>query len=148
MSLKQENAILSFKSGFNCAQSVLRAFSSDLKIDESQALNMASGFGGGMGRLQSTCGAVTGAFMVIGLYNSLAIQLSENRNDITAKMIQDFEAKFKLKHESTVCKDLIKCNLNTLEGQRQFKDLNLHENVCQKCISDAVGLLEEVVKRV
>jgi C_GCAxxG_C_C family probable redox protein len=37
------------------------------------ALKIASGFGGGMGRLAETCGAVTGAFMVLGLkYGSAA----------------------------------------------------------------------------
>ena len=145
MSLKKETAIDSFESGYNCAQSVLKAFSEELHLNEAQAMNMASGFGAGMGRLQETCGAVTGAFMVIGLYNSLAFQLNENRNDITAKMIQDFESNFKAKHGSTACNELINCNLNTEEGQLTFQEKNLHEKVCQRCIGDAIELLEEVV---
>jgi len=145
MNTKKEKALEAFVSGHNCAQSILKAFSKDLKLDEVQALNMASGFGAGMGRLQETCGAVTGAFMVIGLYNSLAFQLNENRNDITAKMIQDFESNFKAKHGSTACNELINCNLNTEEGQLTFQEKNLHEKVCQRCIGDAIELLEEVV---
>lgn len=146
MSLEKETAIDSFESGYNCAQSVLKAFSEELHLNEAQAMNMASGFGAGMGRLQETCGAVTGAFMVIGLYNSLAFQLNENRNDITSKMIQEFETRFKSKHGTTACKELLNCDLNTEEGQSMFQEKNLHKKVCQKCITDAVDLLVDVVK--
>ncbi len=146
MSIKKDQAIDSFESGLNCAQSVLKAFSKDLSLNESQAMNMASGFGAGMGRLQETCGAVTGAYMVIGLYNSLAFQLNENRNDVTTAMIQEFETRFKTIHGTTACKELLNCDLNTDEGQSMFQEKNLHKKVCQKCISDAVDLLVEVVK--
>lgn len=43
-------------------------FASDLGIDEKTALKISSGFGGGMACAE-TCGAVTGAYMVIGLKN-------------------------------------------------------------------------------
>jgi len=60
-------AINSFRSGYNCAQSVLYAFKDDFDFDENLALDISVGFGGGMERLQEKCGAVTGAFMVMGL---------------------------------------------------------------------------------
>jgi len=142
---KVEIAIEAFESGLNCAQSVVKAFAEDLKIEESQALEMASGFGAGMGRLQNTCGAVTGAFMVIGLNNSLAIQLKEERTDNTNQMIQDFEKRFVGAHESSQCKDLIQCDLNTQEGQKYFKEEQLKEFVCENCIFSAVRILEEVM---
>lgn len=142
---KVEIAIEAFETGSNCAQSVVKAFAKDLKIEESQALQMASGFGAGMGRLQKTCGAVTGAFMIIGLNNSLAIQLDEERNDKTSLMIQEFESLFVGAHQSTRCKDLIKCDLNTEEGQQYYKEEKLGELVCQNCIFNAVRILEEVM---
>lgn len=139
---KQNTAQESFNSGFNCAQSVLKAFSSELGMNEIQAIIMASGFGAGMGRLQKTCGAVTGAVMVIGLSNNLSIQLAENRNDLTIQMIQDFEDQFIKRHGSTQCKELIKCDLNTKEGQKKFREQNIKENVCGSCIQTAVSILE------
>jgi C_GCAxxG_C_C family probable redox protein len=142
---KVEIAVEAFTSGSNCAQSVVKAFAEDLKINEAQALQMASGFGAGMGRLQKTCGAVTGAFMVIGLNNSLAIQLDEERKDKTNQMIQDFESRFQGAHHSTNCKELINCDLNTEEGQQYFKEEKLGAFVCQNCIFNAVRILEEVM---
>lgn len=142
---KVEIAIEAFETGNNCAQSVIKAFAKDLNINESQALQMASGFGGGMGRMQKTCGAVTGAFMVIGMKNSLAIQLDEERQDKTNQMIQEFENRFVGAHESSMCKDLIKCDLNTEEGQKYFKEERIGEFICQNCIFNAVRILEEVI---
>jgi len=56
-----------FKPGLNCAQSVLTAFSDDFDVEPAAAARIAAGFGGGIGHLQKTCGAVTGAVMVLGL---------------------------------------------------------------------------------
>lgn len=141
---KKDQAIEAFGNGFNCAQSVVKTFAPELRIDEIQAVQMAIGFGAGMGRLQKTCGAVTGAFMVIGLRNSLAIQLEEDRNDQTNQMIQEFEKKFLENHGTTECSELLHCDLNTEEGQISFEQQQLGNKVCKQCILNAVGFLEEV----
>ena len=51
----------------NCAQTVITTFCEELGLDRAIALQVANGFGGGMGRTGRTCGAVTGAYMVLGL---------------------------------------------------------------------------------
>ncbi|MGN1003331.1 MAG: C-GCAxxG-C-C family protein [Oscillospiraceae bacterium] len=51
---------------YNCAQSVLIPFAKDAGLTEEQANALASNFGSGM-RYGSTCGAVTGALMVLGV---------------------------------------------------------------------------------
>ena len=56
-----------FLKGYNCAQSVALAFSDLTNIDEVQAVRLASSFGGGMGGLRETCGAVSGMLIVAGL---------------------------------------------------------------------------------
>lgn len=66
---REEKAIEPFRAGLNCAQAVLAAYSDDLNFDKNLALNISCGFGGGMGRIQETCGAVTGSFMVLSIYN-------------------------------------------------------------------------------
>lgn len=69
MKTKAEKAIAYFNSGLNCAQSVFTAYAEEFNIDPELAISISCGFGGGMGRLQETCGAVTGAFMVLGMHN-------------------------------------------------------------------------------
>ena len=64
---KSEAALASFVEGFSCSQSVLSAFAAEMGLEKEIALKVAGSFGGGMGRMGGTCGAVTGAFMAIGL---------------------------------------------------------------------------------
>lgn len=51
----------------NCAQAVAAVFAKDFGIDEDTVLKMTAGFGAGMGNLGQACGALSGAFTVIGL---------------------------------------------------------------------------------
>ncbi len=51
---------------YNCAQSVLIPFAREMGLSEEQAKNLGAHFGSGM-RHGSTCGAVTGALMVLGM---------------------------------------------------------------------------------
>lgn len=77
----EEEAILSFKSGLNCAQAVLTAYSEEMNFDKKLALSISCGFGGGMGRLQETCGAVTGSYMVLGVYNCKKVTDNQDRKE-------------------------------------------------------------------
>ena len=58
-----ERAVRRFAEGFNCSQAILSAYAEHFGLEEETAMKVAAGFGGGMGRLGRTCGAVTGAFM-------------------------------------------------------------------------------------
>ena len=57
-----------FMQGYNCAQSVLLAFSDVTGLDEDFAAKMASSFGGGIGRLREVCGAVSSMMTVFGIW--------------------------------------------------------------------------------
>ena len=56
-----------FMKGYNCCQSVVAAFASDLGLSEAMALRLSSGFGAGVGRMREVCGAFSGVVTVIGL---------------------------------------------------------------------------------
>ncbi len=53
--------------GFNCAQSTALPFCRELGMDEKDAMRALEGFGAGMGGMQQTCGALSGAVFVAGL---------------------------------------------------------------------------------
>jgi C_GCAxxG_C_C family probable redox protein len=144
METKSEKAINSFRSGYNCAQSVLLAFKNDLGFDENLASSISVGFGGGMGRLQEKCGAVTGAFMVIGLYSSKMHQDNLNRKNHAYPLIQQFDEKFKSIHHTTQCRELLNCDLKTEEGHAFAVENKLFQKICEKCISDSVRIVEEL----
>lgn len=146
MTNREDKAINAFRSDMNCAQSVISAFTEDLKIDNNLAVSISCGFGGGMGRLQETCGAVTGSFMAISLFISNKYHDNKDRKANSYQMIQNFNKKFIEIHKSTNCKTLLNCNLNTKEGQQYAKDHNLFENICKKCILSSVQILEKLIQ--
>ena len=130
---------------YNCAQSVLLAYSDVLQVDKETAINLSCGFGGGMGRLQETCGAVSAAYMIFGLANANSKDNPE-RVEKTYGMVQSFHNRFTQQKGTTVCKTLINCDLNTEEGQSYFKTNNLKKEVCEGCISDSVKLINEIIR--
>ena len=96
-----------FLSGLNCAQSVVAAFSDlfpDADIDT--ALRMAASFGGGMGRMRMTCGAVSGLAMLAGLERGSATGDQDARTRNYA-LVQELAAAFKAENDSLICAELL-----------------------------------------
>jgi C_GCAxxG_C_C family probable redox protein len=142
----EEEAIVSFKSGLNCAQAVFTAYCDELKFDKNLAASVSCGFGGGMGRLQETCGAVTGSLMVLGVYNCRKFTENKERKAATYPMVQKFSEKFKELNGTTDCIELLNCEIRSEEGHEFAVRNKLFETVCEKCISDAVGIVDELIE--
>lgn len=141
----EEKAIATFRAGLNCAQAVVSAYADELNFDKDVALSISCGFGGGMGRLQGTCGAVTGSYMVLGLYNCKDITDNKDRKAATYAMVQRFSEKFLEANGSTDCISLLKQEIKTEEGHQKAKEENLFESVCEKCISDSIGIINQLI---
>jgi C_GCAxxG_C_C family probable redox protein len=129
----------------NCAQSILTAYADRLKFDPKFVLSVSSGFGGGMGKLQKTCGAVTESFMALGIYNSQKHFENIEARNVTNEMIQKYTIDFEAMHGSLDCKSFLDCDFTTDEGEEQFKDMDLKNNVCSKCLADSVKLIEGLI---
>lgn len=62
-----EAATTRFSEGMNCAQAIFTSFAEQIGLDAESALKISTAFGGGIAQTGATCGAVTGALMVISL---------------------------------------------------------------------------------
>ena len=141
---RSEQAKELFLSGNNCAQSVLISFAEDLKFSKELALKMAAGFGGGMGKQQETCGAVTGAIMVLGLLKGEDVNNNDELKASAYGAVKDLTRDFVAEYKTTNCRELIGCDLNTPEGSAKFKDDKIMENVCADCVKKAVQIVEDL----
>ncbi len=141
---RSEQARELFLSGYNCAQSVVLSFADDLKFSKELAQKMAAGFGGGMGKQQSTCGAVTGAIMVLGLLKGEDVNNNDELKASAYGAVKDLTRDFVAEYRSTNCKDLIGCDLNTPEGSARFKEEKIMENTCAGCVKKAVEIVEDL----
>jgi C_GCAxxG_C_C family probable redox protein len=140
---KAEKAVALFKEGFSCSQAVFAAFSEDFGLDCNTSLKISQPFGGGMAHLGEACGAVTGAFMLIGLkYGRTKADDLEARDRTYAKMRQ-FTDRFKALHCSIQCRCLLGLDLGTEEGMRLAREKNLFQTICVKYVQDAATIVEE-----
>ncbi len=138
-----KKAVEMFNAGLNCAQSVAAVYTGIFNVDESVIEAVSSGFGAGMGRLQKTCGAVTGAFMVLGLKNRNIS--SDIRKEKVYADVFEFEKRFKAKMNTSACDELLGCDLKTDAGKRKFEKEELKKNICEKCIITAIEILDEMI---
>ena len=107
MKTHSEKAAELFVNGCNCSQAVFGAFAEDCGIDFETALRLSSSFGGGMGRLRETCGAVTGMFMVAGLLKGYADTDDKEAKDNHYKLIQELANEFKSVYQTYNCNELL-----------------------------------------
>lgn len=102
-----EKAAELFVNGCNCSQAVFGAFCEDCGIDFETALKLSSSFGGGMGKLRETCGAVTGMFMVAGLLAGYSDIEDKSAKDNHYKLIQELANEFKNVYGTYNCGELL-----------------------------------------
>jgi C_GCAxxG_C_C family probable redox protein len=139
---KTETALKIFET-CNCAQAVITAYAEAYGLEKDKALQVAAGFGGGMGRLQEVCGAVSGAVMVLGL--SSGFKEGDGREKINScyALVRSLIADFTARKGSVKCLELLEgCKLLTDEGQKQFKEKKLREK-CEDYIRLACELLDK-----
>lgn len=133
-----------FNSNFNCTQAVLAAFAEPGQIDEATAMKIASGFGGGIGRTGGTCGALTGAVMVIGLRCGTADAADKTTKLEVYRKVRLLTEEFKLRAGSTICRDLIGFDLSTPQGQLAAKEPRAFDR-CDNFVRIAAEILEELL---
>ena len=113
-----------FMQGIDCSQVVAGRFADELEMEESLLRKMSACFGGGM-QCGETCGAVTGALMVLGL-------AGKGADEATALM-----RRFREKNQVLDCANLLRL------AKERGEERKCH---CDRMVYEAVELLEELLK--
>ena len=111
----------------NCAQAIVSTYADLIGLDETTAKNIANAFGGGMGNMEGTCGALVGAGIVLGMATQ---DRAKSRTGMRQIMMQ-----FQEKNGATQCK-LLK-GVGTRVVLRE----------CTGCVADAAEFLEEQLQK-
>jgi len=125
---------------YNCCQSVLAPFAAEFGLDEKTILRIASGFGAGMGR-GVTCGAVTGAYMVLGLKNDTSGSFSEAKARIKATM-KKFDEFFTAQYGSLLCKELTGYDLSVPGEAEKASKAGVFDTICPHLVSSSVEIID------
>jgi len=138
---KIDLAVSMFKEGYSCSQAIFSVFAEELGLDPKTAIKIATSFGGGMARMGETCGAVTGAFMAIGLKYAVG----KDSKDEVYGIVKKFVYEFKSRNQSIICKELLGYNLSTPEGMKAVKEKKIIDTLCPKLVQDAAEILEKIL---
>ncbi len=141
-----ERAVSCFKDGFSCSQALLSTYGVHLGLNREVALRISGAFGGGMGRMGETCGAVTGAFMVIGFkYGKTSVE-DEGAKEKTYRLVKEFVERFKSRNGSIVCRELLGCDISTPEGLKLAEEKKLVTTLCPRFVQDAAETIEQILE--
>jgi C_GCAxxG_C_C family probable redox protein len=111
----------------NCAQAIVSTYADVAGLDEQTAMNVANAFGGGMGNMEGTCGALVGAGIVLGCVRK--------NKAVAMKQMREVMTKFQQRNGATQCR-LLK-GVGTKVVLRE----------CPDCVADAAEFLEEQLKK-
>lgn len=95
-----ERVVEFHKEGYNCAESILKAFNEDTGLNIPTSI--ASPFGSGM-NVGTTCGAITGTLMAIGALKGRNSSKEKNNSRELAKEIM---SRMKEKYGTLECREL------------------------------------------
>ena len=141
-----ERAAAFFDEGYNCSQAILATYGPALGLPRDLALRLADSFGGGISGLGETCGAVSGALMVIGLQNGRLEAQDIEAKDRTREAGQEFVKRFEARNGSIMCRALLACDISTPEGLARAREEGLFAARCPALVRSAAEILEGIIQ--
>lgn len=144
--MPQENAIIYFHRGYNCAQSVFAAFAGEMGLSEAAALRLPAAFGAGLGRMRGTCGAFSGLALVAGFkHGNLSPEPADKERifALTRKLADDFCAEF----GSLQCRELLHLPPDAEEGARPAERTAAYyaSRPCERCVAFCAAKAAEIL---
>lgn len=134
-----------FSQGYNCAQAVLSSVAADFGLPLELAYRLAAPFGGGMGRMGETCGAVTGAFMALGLKYGNTLATDKDAKERTYLVAAEFAHRYRQRQGSILCRELLGVDISDPQGLQQARQQELFTARCPRLVQLAAQLLEEML---
>jgi C_GCAxxG_C_C family probable redox protein len=132
--------------GWNCAQSVVKAFAAELEAEEEAAVRMAAALGGGFGRCGYVCGALSGAAIVIGDRLGSADPADDEARDRAYAAVRRLLERFQREYGSVLCRELIGIDMRNPEALRRAREERVFAEKCPRFVESSGRLLEEILE--
>ena len=138
-----------FMSGYGCCQSVLGAFADIYGLSHEQAMAIAAGFGGGVGRLRMMCVTVSALVILAGLNDGQTWADDRQGKAHCYKVVQDLIAEFKEQNKSIICAELLKLSGNSIskDSMPDKRDKNYYaKRPCVAKVESAARIFANYLK--
>lgn len=142
--MKKEQIKELFMQGIDCSQVVAGEFAGRLDMDKAALRKISACFGGGM-QCGETCGAVTGALMVIGLRYGHCEEGDETQKAIMSEKTAEFKKLFAGKYPSCICKELLGHDISKPGEMEKVLEKGLLLDFCPGVVEDVIEILEKMI---
>lgn len=133
-----------FMQGIDCSQVVTGAFAEQMHMTEEQARKVSACFGGGM-MCAETCGAVTGALMVIGMVFGHSREGDQEQKSIMTEKVTEFRELFAEKYPSALCRELLGHDISKPGEMEKVLEKGLLFDFCPCVVEDTIEILKKIL---
>ena len=140
---RPEEAEKAFLAGVNCAQAMLVTYGPAYGLDESLALKIGSGLGGGVGHTGDICGAVMGACIVLGLKYGSSDKSADRKAPIDK--VKEYVDRFATHCGTVDCLLLLGASIRAPEELTKARQEGLFKTRCPRYVRAAAEILEDFV---
>ena len=141
---RTEKAVTLFEEGWTCSQAILAAFGECIELDWDTAVLLGRGYSGGISRMGRTCGAVTGAILIVNCVADGAPDEATARTRVT-EAGRDLVRRFEERFGTIDCKGLLGVDISTEEGYRAFQEQKMCPDVCRDFVGAAAAMVEDLI---
>ena len=125
-----------FQNGLYCSEAILRAFNETYHLGfPPEQYKIATAFGSGLGESGCSCGAVTGAAMVLSLIAGRCHNYESERLSFTS--VNHLHDRFRAIHKAMCCR--------VLTAHVEWNSAE-HKRNCEALVHDAAALAEEIIQ--
>ncbi len=138
-----EEILRLYDQGYDCAQCIIRAFEGSLNADPETVMKCTSLMS--MGLLEgSICGALLGAFTVIGLkYGNSSPSLADKGMAIIKR--EQFMTEFRKLYKGTTCPELTGFDVRIDEENLKAYKSGIYTEFCPRLCMNVVNILEKIL---
>ncbi|MDR0923511.1 MAG: C-GCAxxG-C-C family protein [Hungatella sp.] len=133
-----------FLKGIDCSQVVVGAFAEELGADRQMLRKVSACFGGGM-QCGETCGAVSGALMVLGMKYGHSEEGDTGQKQVMKQKTGEFKRLFGEKYPSCICRDLLGHDISRKEELENVMEKGLLLQFCPKVVEDTIEILGKIL---
>ena len=134
-----------FEAGFSCAEAVAGAFAEHRGLGRDAALRAAGAFGAGMSRTGQTCGAVSGALLVLGLVHGRTDAADGEAKERAYALGARFCERFQAANGGLSCPALLGVDISSPAVRKAAADAGLFKTRCPALVRSAAEILDAMI---
>lgn len=146
MQSRVEDAVRTFESGYNCAQSVFATYADIFGIDKETALKLSSPMGAGVGRMREICGTVCGMAMLAGLKEGNTDPENDEGKERIYSLVREMSDKFRDENGTIICRELLGKTRREQSARPEKRTREYYTGrPCSRLVASASRLIEEML---